>query len=72
MVMYKNSNGDSGVRSYEIGVDYIDVQFSTGKIYRYSYQSAGKQNIEQMKRLAQSGSGLNSFINTKVRNLYVK
>ncbi len=72
MLLYQNQNGTSGVYAYEIGPDYINVQFSTGAIYAYTYQSAGSQNIEHMKMLAQSGSGLNSFINRSVRNLYAR
>ena len=72
MTAYKNAGGNSGVAAYEIGPDYIKVQFTTGKIYTYSYASAGRGNIEQMKILAQSGSGLNAFIKTHVNNLYEK
>jgi len=72
MTIYKDIDGDSGVRAYEYGTDYIKVQFSTGRVYTYSYQSAGRDNIEQMKVLADSGNGLNSFINTRVRTDYVK
>lgn len=73
MVPYLDIDGDSGVLSYEFGADYIDVQFKkTLKIYRYSYNSAGKNNVDTMKELAQNGNGLNAFINKNVRNLYVK
>jgi hypothetical protein len=73
MILYKNLNGNSNVLAYEIGPDYINVQFKgTAKIYCYSYQSAGAGNVEAMKRLAQNGSGLNSFINKNVKYLYVK
>lgn len=71
MKMYKDINGDSGVYRYETGDDYITVQFKTGAVYKYTYQSAGKDNIETMKILAESGNGLNSFINKYVKNLYV-
>ena len=71
MERYRNSGGDSGVAFYEIGPDYIAVRFSsTGKIYTYSYRKAGSSHVENMKRLAQSGSGLNSYINRYVKNLY--
>lgn len=29
MERYKNIDGDSGVYAYEIGTDYIDVQFTS-------------------------------------------
>jgi hypothetical protein len=72
MERYLNINGDSGVSGYEIGVDFIRVQFSTGSIYLYTYVTAGQDKIEQMKVLAKTGSGLNAFINTHARKLYVR
>ncbi len=73
MEKYKDINGDSGVDSYTIGDDYIDVKFEkTSKVYRYSNRNAGKNNVEEMKRLAKLGDGLNSFINIKVKYLYDK
>lgn len=71
MQMYKNLGGNSNIRCYEIGDDYIDVIFyGTAKTYRYSYASAGRQHVEQMKRLAQQGMGLNSYIMTNAHFLY--
>lgn len=63
-------NGDSGVYGYEIGTDYIKVQFKDGSIYTYTYLSAGRDKVETMKILAKSGNGLNSFINRYARKLY--
>lgn len=70
MIQYKNLRGDSGVYAYEIGNDFIKVQFRDGSIYLYNNASAGSSNISQMKMLALGGSGLNSFINTNVRKRY--
>lgn len=73
MERYRNSGGDSGVSAYEIGSDYIIVKFSgTARTYRYSYRKAGQNNVENLKRLAQNGSGLNSYINNHVKFLYDK
>lgn len=69
---YKNLSGKSGISSYELRVDSILVQFSSGKSYVYSYSSAGAANVEQLKRLAVAGSGLNSFIMKNVSKLYVR
>lgn len=69
MERYRNSGRDSGVSAFEIGSDYILVQFS-GTAYRYSYRKAGQHHVETMKNLARSGSGLNSYINRYVKNLY--
>ena len=71
MERYRNSGGNSGVSSYEIGSEYIKVIFGGNlKIYTYSYRKAGRVHVEAMKRLAQSGRGLNSYINRNVKNLY--
>lgn len=70
MEIYKNLGGNSSARAYEIGNDSITVQFSDGTVYLYTYQSAGRDNIEQMKALAIAGRGLNSFIMRQVRKAY--
>ncbi len=71
METYSDSGGNSGISAYEIGADYISVQFSnTGKVYTYSYGRAGKGHVDQMKFLARSGSGLNSYIMKNVKSLY--
>lgn len=71
MRIYKDIDGDSSVYAYELGPDYIDVQFErTSKVYRYSYQSAGRDNVERMKVLADAGNGLNAYINEYVKYRY--
>lgn len=70
MQRYKDLNGDSGISSYCIGNDFLKVKFKDGKGYRYTYRSAGKNNIEIMKQLAERGDGLCSFINKNVRKAY--
>lgn len=70
MERYANRGGNSGVRGYSIGEDYIDVMFSTGAVYRYSYRSAGVAKVEEMKRLAVAGQGLNSYIMRHARFNY--
>ena len=72
MEQYKNLGGNSDVSSYETGKDSIRVQFSDGVTYLYTHHSAGKHNIETMKRLATDGQGLNEFINAKVRKLFYR
>ncbi len=71
MIPYNDIDGDSGVSGYETGSDFIKVQFKNdGKIYTWTYGSAGAGNVEEMKRLAMSGDGLNSFIMKNVRDSY--
>jgi hypothetical protein len=72
MQWYKNTNGDSGISAYEYGPDFIRVQFSDGAVYLYTNSSAGIQNIMTMKKLADQGNGLNSFINKNVRKSYAR
>jgi hypothetical protein len=70
MQQYGNYGGDSGVAAFEIGSDSITVEFSDGATYLYNYQVTGSANVEEMKRLALSGTGLNSYINRHVRKAY--
>lgn len=71
MQNYANRSGSSGVRSFSISNDSITVSFNgTSRSYTYSYSSAGQTHVEHMKKLAVSGSGLNSYINRYVKNLY--
>ncbi len=70
MERYLNLSGDSGVAGYEIGVDYILVQFHTDKSYRYSYARAGRHHVERMKVRAAAGRGLSTYISRHVHDLY--
>lgn len=70
MQIYKNLGGNSNVSAFELGDNYIDVQFNGGAIYRYSYMSAGVFKVDEMKRLALQGYGLNSYIMRNVRMDY--
>ena len=72
MERYKNLSGGSGIVAYESGTDFIRVQFSSGSVYLYTYESAGSESIEEMKELASKGEGLNSFINATVRYYYAR
>jgi len=71
MTTYRNLSGTSNVESYEIGSRYITVKFrGTARLYTYSYDKAGSDHVENMKALAQRGSGLNSYIGKNVRKAY--
>jgi len=72
MVAYKNLGDDSGIDSYEIGNDSITVRFKDGRFYLYTAQSAGTENIEEMKSLAEAGSGLNSFVKRRVNKRFAR
>ncbi|MGF6244233.1 hypothetical protein P3T42_005998 [Paraburkholderia sp. GAS38] len=62
MEHYKNLGGNSGVYAYEISIDAIKVQFQDGAVYPYDYSATGHDVVEQMKRYAIAGRGLNSYI----------
>ena len=66
MQPYANLSGESGIISFESGPDYITIQFEKGEytFYKYTYSSAGRDVIENMKNLALSGSGLNSYVSS--------
>ena len=70
MVRYKNLEGHSGVTGYEAGEDRIRVEFNHDAVYEYTYASAGKRIIEEMKRLAAVGKGLSTYISQTVRNKF--
>lgn len=70
MKRYGNRHGRSGVTAYEIGPDSISVKFVNGDVYRYTYRSAGRAQVERMKALAESGQGLSTFISRHVRDAY--
>jgi hypothetical protein len=62
MRRYSGWGGKSGIAAYDAGEDWIEIQFKSGDIYRYTANSAGAENIEAMKKLAFEGRGLASFI----------
>jgi len=72
MKPYLDVNGNSGVTAYEYGDNWIVVEFRGSSQYLYTYQSTGRNDIEQMKRLAREGKGLNTYINKYVRKRYAQ
>ena len=63
MQLYNDIDNDSNIQAFEIGNDYIIVQFFGGATYTYTYAGAGSQHIEEMKKLANAHDGLNAYIN---------
>jgi len=72
MQPYKSTAENSGVSAYEIGDEFIIVEFQDGSTYLYNYTSTGKHHIDQMKILALTGQGLTTYINQHVREHYAK
>lgn len=71
MPIYRDTNNDSGVESYEITATSITVWFKGApNSYTYSNGVAGITHVERMKILASSGDGLNAYINNNVKFKY--
>ncbi len=70
MKRYLGVSGTSGVRAYAISEQAITVQFTDGGVYVYSYASAGRERVEEMKRCALAGRGLSTYISQHVRQAY--
>lgn len=57
--------------AYEFGPDFIRLRFrDRDDVYTYSYRSAGKKNVDAMKKLAASGKGLSTFVTRKARDKF--
>lgn len=70
--MEKYKNTSSGIVQYEIGTDYILIEFKGKKQYIYNYKVTGKEIVEEMKKLAKSGKGLSNFIHNHAKTNYIK
>lgn len=71
MQKYKNLGGNSSIQGYEFKPDGIEVYYSNGA-YLYNFERPGQVHIENMKKLAEIGKGLNSYIQTHVRKNYAR
>lgn len=58
---YGDHQQSSGVTHFEVTAAGISVWFGTKK-YHYSHDSAGRDHVGAMKRLALGGAGLASYI----------
>lgn len=70
MEPYRNLAGNSGVLAYEAGADYIKIVFQDGGVFLYDYGRPGPETTETLKRLAQEGRGLSTFISQTVQHNY--
>ena len=67
---YKNLCGKSPISQYELGENFIRVKFGNAKqgtfkpnkTYEWRAWSVGQEVIDEMKRYAEKGSGLNTYI----------
>lgn len=72
MKRYQNLSGKSKVTMYELAKDVVTVRYANQEVYRYSNQSAGRENVSKMKVLAQAGKGLETFINANVKEKFAR
>lgn len=69
MKNYGNTDKASNITAYEIGANYIKVKYNSNSVDTFSYDKAGRNHVELMKSLAESGSGLKRYISKYARNL---
>ena len=62
MNTYRNISGKSGIVGFNILQNGILVKFTSGTIYEYTFESAGKNTIDIIRNLAMTGIGLNGFL----------
>jgi hypothetical protein len=67
MENYGKTGHRSGVKAYEIGHHSITLEFVDGAVYKYTYQSAGREVVDYMIKLAQEGKGLSRYVSRRVR-----
>ena len=72
MQRYLNRSGESGVVAYELGPRNIAVRFVDGSVYLYDADKPGAEQVDEMKRLAQAGRGLSSYISRCVQQNYAR
>jgi len=70
MQAYPNLGGNSNVKGYEIGEDFVRVRFADGLTYTYTLASCGSAHLGRLKAFARAGIGLNSYIVRHVRKAY--
>jgi hypothetical protein len=71
MKRYGNKHGNSGVRRFEAGPDYIVVHFNN-VYYLYSHKAPGLEKVDHMKALAGQGRGLSSYISQEIKEDFEK
>ena len=72
MKRYRNLDGRSGVTAYECGDGFIRVRFVNGDVYEYTDEATGREHIENMHKLAQTGRGLSTYVSRFVHDAYAR
>jgi hypothetical protein len=60
---YPNRSGRSGVVAYKLVRGGLQIQFVSGPPYEYTAAISGAEHVEAMRRLAEQGSGLATYVN---------
>ena len=70
MQTYGSKATQSDIVAYEFGEQSISILTVLGWVYLYTEQSAGKEKLAEMRRIAQTGEGLSSFIRLMASKRY--
>lgn len=71
VLQYKDLHRNSSVAFYELGPNFIRVQFKfSPRVYQYSHLRAGRSHVTYMTILAKRGWGLNRYIKKFADKLY--
>jgi len=68
MENYANKSGDSAVTGFQIESNSMKVRFKDHHVYLYDIRHPGPEHLEKMKELARAGWGLNTYIESEVKN----
>jgi hypothetical protein len=66
-------NGSAAIKRYASGEDFIWIDFGNADVYLFTHESAGKNEVEQMKVFATLGMKLTTFLNVSgVKHRFAK
>jgi hypothetical protein len=72
-IPYKSKSPNTGVSSYELLDDAILLEFTDHKFqYLYNAEKPGSKHVAIMRKLAEQGKGLSTYINQHVRENYAR
>lgn len=69
---YRNWGRNSPIRFYALGPSFIRIWFDDGGCYEYDNTRPGNGHVATMKRLAEEGRGLATYINQHVSKNYAR
>ena len=72
MKTYQNKSGGAGIKGYENLQDGIRIQYNDGSTYLYNYKVNGQKQIEEMKKLADQGIGLTTYLQKYIKDEYAE